>query len=122
MRLRGEKRVKKDKLKGLPPGVTPLFRPPELYMNPYAGRDPTSLIAEHAPQLKRMELSDENIAAAGAGLQIMKEVADGRETDRYEAEPARSEDTITGVELEEREVQSREGDNASLDEEGTDPS
>ena len=90
MRLRGEKRTEKRKLKGLSVYVTPRFRPPELFANYYAGRDPKP-----------------------------EEVVDGTETDRVEAEPPRSEDPGTGVELEEGEVQSRAGDNASLDEEGT---
>ena len=122
MRLRGEKRVKKDKSKGLPPGVTPLFRIPGMYTNYYAGRDPTSLIAENDKWLGRWALSDENLETAGAGLQMIKEVTDGREPDRDETKPARSPDPIAGDELEEREVQSRAGDNTALDKEGTAPS
>ena len=73
MRLRGEKRVKDDKLKGLPPGAMPIFHLDDLVIRNVGGRDPASLIADNDPWLGRMGLSDENIENAGSGLQNMEE-------------------------------------------------
>ncbi len=136
MRLRGEKRVKKDKLKGLPPGVTPLFRPAELFTNAYASRGekrvkkeklkglssditPIFRFAEAAANRFKYRDPMSIIAEHDRWSQRLEESKDGSEPDRAEAEPARNEDTIAGVELEEGEVQSRAGDNAPLAEEGT---
>lgn len=120
MRLHGETRIKSVKLKGLSSRVTPRFRISESAATFFeGGRDPTSLIAEYDPWLGRMGLSDENLGNAGSGLQMIKESIYGPRTYRDEAGPARSEDKIAGVELGTRDVQSRTGDNTSLDEKGT---
>ncbi len=75
----------------------------------------TNRIAEETTFLGHltMEIETENEP------QMIKEVIDGSETDRDETEPARSPDTVVGVELEEGEIQSGTGDNPPLAEKRT---
>ena len=87
MRLRGEKRVKDDKLKGLSPGTMPIFHLDDLVTRNFGIRDPVSLIAENDPWWGRMGLSEENIENAGSGLQNMEETID--ETDMDEKRSAK---------------------------------
>ena len=122
MRIRGEKRVKTMKPKGLSPHATPMLTFTDSAFDTLTDRYPAFPLEEHDPWLGRMGLSEENIENAGAGLQYMDEVIHGPRTHQYEDQYAGDEDTGTGDELETREVQGRAGDNETVGEEGTDPS
>jgi len=143
LRLKGEKRIKEEKPAGMAdhmiPGIQLDMLTDRLNMH-----DPgLSLIADSDQWLGRFEMSDENLDAAGDGLDLMqhrirkplvfkKDYASagawlqgidnyGRNKDHCEAELPRNPDTVPGDELGSGEVQSRAGDHETLEEEGITP-
>jgi len=143
MRLRGEKRDKDDKLPGSADYMIPMMRLDAITDQLQTNDPGISLIADHDQFMGRFEMSEENIDAAGEGLDAMNNMIGfdvrvtkdfaaagawlqrnqnyGHEGDRSEAELPPSQGAVPGEELESGEIPSRARDHETLEEEGRTP-